>query len=47
MPHTADAIGGIVAEPAIKDAEVAETLEFLCMAAVGVCVNVNQMLGCF
>jgi len=42
---TADEIGGIDVEPVIKDAEVAETLEFLCMAAVGVCMGVNQMLG--
>jgi hypothetical protein len=45
VPHTADEVGGIDVEPVIKDAEVAETLEFLCMAAIGVCVGVNQMLG--
>lgn len=45
VPDTADEIGGIDVEPVIKHAEVAETLEFLCMAAVGVCMGVNQTLG--
>jgi hypothetical protein len=45
VPQTADEIGGIDVDPVVKDAEVAETLEYLCMAAIGVCVGVNQMLG--
>lgn len=37
--------GGIDVEPVVTDAELVETLEYLCMAAIGVCVAVNQMLG--
>jgi hypothetical protein len=29
----------------VKDSEIAETLEYLCMAFMGVCVGVNQMVG--
>lgn len=45
VPHTADEPGGIDVEPVVTDAELVETLEYLCMAAIGVCVAVNQMLG--
>lgn len=44
VPHTEDEVGGIDVEPGVKDAEIAETLEYLCMAFMGVCVGVNQML---
>jgi hypothetical protein len=37
--------GGIDVEPVISDPEVIQTLEFLCMAAMGVAVATNQMLG--
>jgi Family of unknown function (DUF5677) len=45
VPHTGDEIGGIDVDPVVKNAEIAETLEYLCMAAIGVCVGINQMLG--
>jgi hypothetical protein len=45
VPDAADEIAGINVDPVVKDAEIAETLEYLCMAATGVCVGVNQMLG--
>jgi hypothetical protein len=45
VPHTVDEIGGIDVDPVVNDPEIAETLEYLCMAATGVCVGVNQMLG--
>ena len=45
IPHTEDEVGGIDIEPVVKDAEIAETLEYLCMAFIGVCVGVNQVLG--
>ena len=45
VPHTEDEVGGIDVEPVVKDSEIAETLEYLCMAFMGVCVGVNQMLG--
>jgi len=45
VPDKDDEVGGIDVEPVVKDKEVAETLEYLCMAFMGVCVSVNQMLG--
>jgi Family of unknown function (DUF5677) len=45
VPHTEDEVGGIDVEPVVKDTEIAETIEYLCMAFMGVCVGVNQMLG--
>jgi hypothetical protein len=45
VPHTENEVDGIDVEPVVKDAEIAETLEYLCMAFIGVCVGVNQMLG--
>lgn len=45
IPHTANEIGGIDVDPVVSDHEIAETLEYLCMGAVGVCVGVNQMIG--
>jgi hypothetical protein len=45
VPDKDDEGGGIDVEPVVKDKEVAETLEYLCMAFMGVCVGVNQMLG--
>jgi hypothetical protein len=44
VPHTEDVIGEIDVEPVVEDAEIAETLEYFCMAFMGVCVGVNQML---
>ena len=32
-------------DPVVSDRELAETLEYLCMAAIGVCVTVNQIIG--
>jgi hypothetical protein len=45
VPNKDDEVGGIDVEPVVKDKDVAETLEYLCMALMGVCVGVNQMLG--
>jgi hypothetical protein len=36
---------GFDVEPVVKDEEVTETLEYLCMAAIGVGIGVNQILG--
>jgi hypothetical protein len=36
---------GIDVEPVVSEGELAETCEYLCMASVGVCVAVNQILG--
>jgi hypothetical protein len=36
---------GIDVEPVVRDKEIAETYEYLCMAAVGVCAAVNQIIG--
>ena len=43
--HTEDEVGGVDVEPVVKEGEIAETLEYLCMAFMGVCVGVNQMLS--
>jgi hypothetical protein len=32
-------------DPIVSDRELAETVEYLCMAAIGVCVAVNQIIG--
>ncbi len=45
VPDTETDVGGIDVEPVVKDSEIAETLEYLCMAFIGVCIGVNQMLG--
>jgi hypothetical protein len=45
IPHTADEVGGIDAEPIVKEAEIEQTLEFLCQAVMSACVVVNEMLG--
>ncbi len=45
VPHKHDEIGGIDVEPVVKDTEIVETLEYLCLAVMGVCVGVNQILG--
>jgi hypothetical protein len=44
IPHTKTEVGGIDVEPIVRDPELAETLEYLCMAVMGVCVGVNQIL---
>ena len=44
VPHTDEEIGGVDVDPVPREAEIAETLEYLCMAAMGVCVGVNQLL---
>jgi len=45
VPHKNDEVGGIDVEPPVKDAEVAQTLEYLCLGVMSVCVGVNQILG--
>jgi len=45
VPHSADEVGGIDVNPAVKDAEIENTLELLCLAVMSVLVAVNQMLG--
>jgi hypothetical protein len=45
IPHTAHEIGGVDVDPVPDDAEIGETLEYLCMAIFGVCVGVNQLIG--
>jgi hypothetical protein len=45
VPHTQDDVGGIDVNPIVKDEEIEQTLEFLCLAAMHVCVAVNQMIG--
>ena len=45
VPDKHDEIGGIDVEPVVKDEEIVETLEFLCLAVMGVCIDVNQILG--
>jgi hypothetical protein len=37
--------GGIDVEPVVSEHELVQTLEFLCMAAMGVCVATNQIIG--
>ena len=45
VPHKEDEIGGIDVEPIVKESEIAETFEYLCLAVMSVCVTVNQILG--
>jgi len=45
MPHTDAEIGGVDVEPVPSARELAETLEYLSMAVMGVCVGVNQLVG--
>jgi hypothetical protein len=45
VPETADEAGGIDMDPVVSDRELAETLEYLCMASIGVCVAINQIIG--
>ena len=45
VPETRPEGGGIDVEPVVADFEIAETAEYLCMAAVGVCVAANQIIG--
>ena len=45
VPHTPDEAGGLDVCPIVTDEEIEQTLEFLCMAAMSVCVAVNQMIG--
>jgi hypothetical protein len=43
IPHTAEEVGGI--DPIPSEDELGETFEYLCMAVMGVCVGVNELLG--
>jgi hypothetical protein len=45
VPHTQDALGGVDVCPTVKDEEIEQTLEFLCMAVMSVGVAVNHMIG--
>lgn len=45
VPDTEREEGGIDVEPLVSEKELAETYEYLCMAAIGVCVAVNQVIG--
>lgn len=45
VPETHPAGGGFDIEPVVTDREIEETCDYLCMAAVGVCVAANQILG--
>jgi hypothetical protein len=45
VPHTKEEVGGIDVDPVPRDAEIVETLEYLCMAVIGVLVGVNQIIG--
>jgi hypothetical protein len=45
IPHTEDEVGGVDVCPIVKDEEIEQTLEFLCMAVMSVCVCVNEMIG--
>lgn len=45
VPETHPEGGGIDVEPVVSDHELAETFEYLCMAAIGVCVAANQIIG--
>jgi Family of unknown function (DUF5677) len=45
IPETHPEGGGIDVEPGVSEHELAETCEYLCMAAIGVCVTANQMIG--
>jgi len=45
VPHTPNEIGGIDVEPIVSENEIVDTLNLLCLAVMGVCVGVNQILG--
>jgi Family of unknown function (DUF5677) len=45
IPHSDPEGGGIDVDPVPHSAELAETLEYLSMAAIGVLVGANQMIG--
>ena len=45
IPHTSEEVGGVDVDPVPRDAEIIETLEYLCMAAIGVLVGVDQIIG--
>lgn len=45
VPETHPEGGGIDVEPVISEQELAESCEYLCMAAIGVCVAANQIIG--
>jgi Family of unknown function (DUF5677) len=45
VPKTHPEGEGFDVEPLVSDHELAETCEYLCMAAIGVCVGVNQIVG--
>ena len=45
IPHTRDETGGIDVDPVPTDDELVETLEYLCMAVMGVLVGVNHIIG--
>jgi len=45
VPDTQLEEGGIDVEPVVSEKEMAETYEYLCMTAIGVCVAVNQVIG--
>jgi Family of unknown function (DUF5677) len=45
VPESHPEGGGIDVEPLVSDHELAETCEYLCMAAIGVCVTANQIIG--
>jgi hypothetical protein len=45
VPETDREESGIDVEPPVSERELAETYEYLCMAAVAVCVGVNQIIG--
>jgi hypothetical protein len=45
LPPTESEPEGIDVEPAVDDAEITETLEYLSVAVLGVCFGVNDLLG--
>lgn len=45
ISRTAEEVGGIDVEPVAKDEEISETLEYLCLAMIGVLTGVNQIVG--
>ena len=45
VPESHPEGGGIDVDPMISDDEIAETAEYICMAAMGVCVAANQIIG--
>jgi hypothetical protein len=45
VPETHPEGGGIDIEPVVSDQELAQTCEYLCMAAIGVCIATSQLIG--